>query len=79
MLFQYHALILPYLEAPIHPPMNIIAICVEPNILTIYHKCPYGGNNPNLTLLLFGIPCLLIVVVFLQILPDIYMNLSHVS
>ena len=67
--------------------MNMLAIYVKPIFLTRYHKCPYGGEQPKpnfaegdlMLIFIFGIPCLLIVFVFLHPLPDVHINLSHVS
>ena len=54
LVFQCHIFFSYYLYTGIHPPhssMNMIAISVKPKFLTIYHKCPYGGNNQNPTFL----------------------------
>ena len=67
--------------------MNMIAIHVKLNFLTRYLKYPYRGEQPKLNIdegyvmfiLLFGIPCLMIVFVFMQPLPDFHINLPRVS
>ena len=35
---------------------NMIEFLMKPNILIIYHKCPYGGKNQN-PILMKGISC----------------------
>ena len=52
---------------------NIVELWKKPNILKIYHKCPYGGNNQKtnvgvgdiLLICVLGLPLLLILFVIM--------------
>ena len=66
--------------------MNMLEISMKPKSLTKYHKYPYGGNKKTnvsegyvMTILIFGIPCFIILFIFLQHLPNVHINMLHVS
>ena len=61
--------------------MNMIIIYVKPNFPTRWKEQP----RPNVAegyvmfILIFGIPCLMIVYIFMRPSPDSHINFSHVS